>query len=140
MPVDWVMQNWELTLGISIVAVLGIATYFEHESGQSYRETGTNVKDKTSNATGGILGFGLVIVMGLIGAAQAAGMTVVGFVLDLFGASPEVFGGIVVALLGALGLEGTLQLSGLQYLGLALIIIGLTVGIANERKMRGARR
>lgn len=138
---EWVGENLLLVAVAAGAVIFGIAAVLEHEEGQSFRDTGANVKDKSSKATGGVLGSLFVILMGFVGAAQAAGQTVVGFAFDLLGGlSPEALGGLVVALLGTLGVEGSLGLGGYQFLGIALIILGLAMGVTNERKMRGSRR
>ncbi|WP_336361799.1 hypothetical protein [Haladaptatus sp. ZSTT2] len=133
----WLAQHWLWAVAGLVVFVFGVWTVQEYQRGNTGYDAGIIVGGKARKWTGGITGFFAAASVGLLGALWEASMNLSEFgnlLGEIIASAPQMIGGIVLGGLGALGLEGTVALSGGQLLGLTLIIMGGATIVANRTK------
>lgn len=116
-------RNWAWLLLGGFLAVLTVWAMMENDEDRTAKEVGEAVSDRASRAVGGSLGAGLAVLIGLVGVVIEAGVQVA----DLWIEAPTTLGGVFATVLGWAGLAGIIQISPLQYIGVALVVLGIGV-------------
>jgi len=133
MPAEMLLQYWGYVLaGIVLIAVAYWA-YDERDPEERAADTTKKVGNRAARATGGLVGVLVAILLGLATTIMQTGMELGELampLLDFVGANPEVSSGIVVAVLGWMGISGSVPISGVQFFAIAIILIGGAVAIA----------
>ncbi|KAB1193622.1 hypothetical protein GJR96_09280 [Haloferax sp. MBLA0076] len=134
--VELLTSNWLLVLAGLAIVVLLIFAWAEYEEDKTASEVGAGVGDRSKRAIGGGVGFLSAVTVGVLGGLYEAGMSLgdLGAMLgDIFVNAPELISGIVVAIAGAAGISGAVQLSTIQFVGIAFVAIGIG-GIVGLRR------
>lgn len=123
-----------LGLGALALVVWSVQEYREAESA---REAGKGVGERVAHTTGGVVGFLSALLVGVVAGLHEAGMELAEFgtvVGDVVATSPQAVMGAITALLGALGISGTLDIAAHTYIGLAIVLLGVGVIIADRTR------
>lgn len=115
--------------------MLAAWTIEEYAEDREPREVVAAVGDRAKRSVGGGSGFLAALVLGLAGAAAQAGLQSA----ELVELAPKGIAGLVAVVLGWLPLEGILALTPVQYLGIALVVLGfgMLVSVRVDRQWMG---
>ncbi|AFK18636.1 hypothetical protein E6P09_07620 [Haloferax mediterranei ATCC 33500] len=134
--VEALASNWMVVLVGIAALVLVIFAWLEYEEDKTASEVGAGVGDRSKRAIGGGVGFLSALTVGVMGGLYEAGMSLgeLGAELgDIFVNAPELISGIVVAGVGTIGLSGAIQISTIQFVGIAIVALGIG-GIVGLRR------
>ena len=105
----------------------------ERDETETAADTTRRVGSRASRAVGGLVGVLVAIAIGIGTVIVQTGMQLDELAMvtfDAIGANPEAFSGLFVGILGWLGMTGIVVMSPLQFLGIALVIVGLGIALA----------
>ncbi|RDZ65330.1 hypothetical protein C5B90_02895 [Haloferax sp. Atlit-12N] len=129
-------SNWLAVLGgFAALVLIGFA-WAEYEDEKTASEVGAGVGARSKRAIGGGVGFLSALTVGVLGGLYEAGMSLgdLGAALgDLFVNAPELISGIIVGVVGTAGLSGVVPLSTIQFVGIAIVALGIG-GIVGLRR------
>ena len=136
MPAEMLLQYWGYILAAMILVALAYWAYDEREEADRAADTTRKVGSRASRAVGGLVGVLVAAVLAIGNTIMQTGMELSELAVPLFefvGANPEASGGLMVTVLGWLGIRGTIGISGPQFVGVALLIVGTAIAIAAYR-------
>jgi len=133
MPAAMLMQYWGYVLAAIVLIAVAYWVYDERDPEERAADTTKKVGNRAARATGGLVGVIVAVLLGLATTIMQTGMELGELampLLDFVGANPEVSSGVVVAVLGWLGISGSVPISGVQFFAIAITLIGAAVAIA----------
>lgn len=141
MALGLLAQYWGHILAVSVTFIILFWAWDEREDEEEWAETTQKVSGRAKHATGGFFGVLSALLFGLSGVLYQTGMGLgdIGMGLaDFITREPETASSIGVTLLGWLGLSGYAPVSGLQFVGVAILLIGIGLLIAARRQGKPA--
>lgn len=136
MPAEMLLQYWGYILAAIVLVTVAYWAWDEMEEADRAADTTRKVGSRASAAIGGFVGVVVAAILAIGNVIMQTGMELSELAMPLFdfvGANPEASGGLVVTVLGWLGIRGTIGISGIQFVGVALLIVGTAVAIAAWR-------
>lgn len=121
-------------LGVLLVALLAYSAR-EARDADDYGEAARETADTASRAIGGAVGALSILVYALLGTIYQTGLSLAELVdmsIDIFVMAPEMFAGLGITVLAALGLEGVVPVSALGLVAFAVVVMTLAA-VARRR-------
>lgn len=106
------------------------------QNADSASEAGREVGDKVQRSVGGTIGFVSALIVGVVVGLYDAGMEfadVLGAIGDIVVSSPQSAMGVATAAVGSLGISGTIHITTWTYVGVAIVLLGTGIALANRK-------
>lgn len=132
---SWIMDNWLLSSGLTLLFIVAL-WWFDARDGQRRTDAFLEIGERADEALGGLtgaVGGVTILVVSLMITVGTQLADALGQLALVASQSPVVAGNLITALVGYLGLNGSLGITPMQFVAFALVVAMLVVGVRRNR-------